>query len=539
MISSPSPLQILATVLAGLLIRSVLRTFVFRHPLDYIPGPPGENFIIGNLKQIFSSDPRDFYSTISQKYKGVATVLGLFKERILVVDDPKALYHIFVKDQNIYEETRVLIAGSKVVFGEGDTHRKQRKIMNPVFSPAHMRTMTSQFFNITHKLRDVLIRKTSEGPLEIELMSWLTRTSFEIIAQCGFGTSFDKITEDHSEHPFVKSAKLLSPVSRPFFLFQLYVLPLITEHNLGTPRFWRRLVDILPIKALHTLRDIVDTMHETALGVFNEKKEALADDEDTFKATRKDIMSALMHANSKASEEEKLPDNQVLAQITQVLPLSPTILSGALSRIFWLLATYQDVQEKLRSEIREMRKECEEPDYDRLSAMPYLEAVVRETLRLYPPIIFMGREARQDAILPLSKPIETVDGRKIQEINIPKDTSIFVSLFGSNTSPELWGPDSYEWKPERWLAPLPEKLIEARIPGVYSHLMTFVGGGRSCIGFKFAQMEIKVILYILLDQHKFSLPKQEIFWNNRGIAGPSVDRTRLQPEMPLLVSRAN
>ncbi|RXW23123.1 hypothetical protein EST38_g2750 [Candolleomyces aberdarensis] len=498
MISSPS-LQILGTVLAGLLIRSVLRAFVFRHPLDCIPGPPGDNIIIGNLKQIFSSDPRDFYSAISQKYKGVATVLGLFKERILVIDDPKALYHIFVKDQHIYEETRVLIAGSKVVFGEGllstlgDTHRKQRKIMNPVFSPAHMRTMTSQFFDITQKLRDVFIRKTSEGPQEIEVMSWLTRTSFEIIAQCGFGTSFDKITDDHSEHPFVKSAKLLSPVSRPFFLFQLYVLPLITEHNLGTPRFWRRLVDILPSKTLHSLRDIVDTMHETALNVFNEKKEALANDEDTFKTTRKDIMSALMHANSKASEEEKLPDNQVLAQITESSTFTFAAIdstSSALSRIFWLLATYQDVQEKLRSEIREMRKECEEPDYDRLSAMPYLEAVVRETLRL-------------------------------------------------NTSPDLWGSDSYEWKPERWLAPLPEKLTEARIPGVYSHLMTFVGGGRSCIGFKFAQMEIKVILYVLLDQHKFSLPKQEIFWNNRGIAGPSVDRSRLQPEMPLLVSCAN
>jgi cytochrome P450 len=56
--------------------------------------------------------------------------------------------------------------------------------------------------------------------------------------------------------------------------------------------------------------------------------------------------------------------------------------SSALCRIFWLLATHQDVQEKLRSEIREVKRDSEEPNYDRLLAMPYLDAVIRETLRL-------------------------------------------------------------------------------------------------------------------------------------------------------------
>ena len=109
-----------------------------------------------------------------------------------------------------------------------------------------------------------------------------------------------------------------------------------------------------------------------------------------------------MHANLKASEGERLPDDQVLAQITQVFSVlsmpnscayneprtftfaAMDTTSSALCRIFWLLATYQDVQDKLRAEIREVKKDLdgEEPDYDRLSAMPYLDAVTRETLRL-------------------------------------------------------------------------------------------------------------------------------------------------------------
>ena len=91
--------------------------------------------------------------------------------------------------------------------------------------------------------------------------------------------------------------------------------------------------------------------------------------------------------------------------------------------------------------------------------------------------------------------------------------------------------------------------------------MTFIGGGRACIGFKFSEMEMsaslrlcdpcitvpacsstltEVVLYTLLDQFKFS-PSKEIYWNMIGVATPSS-----QPEMkefksdcPLIVSRAD
>ena len=57
--------------------------------------------------------------------------------------------------------------------------------------------------------------------------------------------------------------------------------------------------------------------------------------------------------------------------------------SSALCRIFWLLAKHQDVQDKVRAEIRETKQDFEEPNYDQLNALPYLDSVIRETLRLY------------------------------------------------------------------------------------------------------------------------------------------------------------
>ncbi len=59
----------------------------------------------------------------------------------------------------------------------------------------------------------------------------------------------------------------------------------------------------------------------------------------------------------------------------------------------------------------------------------------------------------------------------ISEIPLPKDTTVLVGVISSNTSKAIWGEDAYEWKPERWLSPLPETVAEAKIPGVYSNLL--------------------------------------------------------------------
>lgn len=98
--------------------------------------------------------------------------------------------------------------------------------------------------------------------------------------------------------------------------------------------------------------------------------------------------------------------------------------------------------------------------------------------------------ALQDAIVALSNPITGLDGTEMQQVAIPKGTNIFISALNANRNPDLWGQgvsplilvtcyeiqqnkhtDALEWKPERCLSPLPDALLEAHIPGVYSHLL--------------------------------------------------------------------
>ncbi len=77
---------------------------------------------------------------------------------------------------------------------------------------------------------------------------------------------------------------------------------------------------------------------------------------------------------------------------------------------------------------------------------------------------------RSDAVLPLSEPIIGVDGSNINVVHVPKDTTVIVGILSSNCNKAVWGEDALEWKPERWLNPLPKSVTDAKIPGIYSNL---------------------------------------------------------------------
>lgn len=73
-------------------------------------------------------------------------------------------------------------------------------------------------------------------------------------------------------------------------------------------------------------------------------------------------------------------------------------------------------------------------------------------------------------MLPLSSPIEGLDGKLMHEIFVPRGTNVVSSIMAANRNKKLWGDDAHEWKPERWLSPLPSAVTEAHMPGVYSNL---------------------------------------------------------------------
>ncbi|KAF4597348.1 cytochrome P450-dit2 [Pleurotus pulmonarius] len=529
-----------------------LRQYVVQSCLDNIPGPPSVSLWKGNLGQIFDTDGWNFHLNLAKTYGPVAKIHGLFGDKQLYIYDPKAMHHVIVKDQDIYEETSLFIQGNLLMFGPGllstlgSHHKKQRKMLNPVFSIAHMRQMVPTFHAISNQLRDSLAKRCADGPKEIDMLRWISRAALELIAQSGLGHSFDSLQKDELPHAYIVVMKKLQPTIFSMVIARNF-LPWLVK--IGTPSFRRWAISMSPWKKLREIRDMVDFMHNTSREIYNSKKKAIAEgDEAVLRQVGqgKDIMSILMRANLEASDEDKLPDEELLAQ--ELISIYRTLTfaavdttSGALARTLHLLSEHPEVQAKVRAEIRTAKEKFGgDLPYDELVSLPYLDAVCRETLRLYPPISYLSRTTRKDAVLPLQDPIRGIDGNTISEIHIPSNTNVIVGLRASNTNPQLWGADALEWKPERWLSQLPDALQEAHVPGIYSNLMTFLGGGRACIGFKFSQLEMKAVLSALMETFGISPPaSEEIAWNMTAIATPTVKRrTSMMPQLPLNLALA-
>ncbi|KAF9815151.1 hypothetical protein IEO21_04769 [Rhodonia placenta] len=523
-----------------ILRRVLLRVFI-HSPLDKIPGPPPVSFAKGNLPQLYDRNGWDFIKGLGEKYGGVVKINGLYGAKMLFVFDPAALSSVVVKDQYVYERsedgtksTRLML-GDGLLTSQGETHRKQRKLMNPVFSINHMRDMMPIFYQISRNLRDAIASRIDNGEKEIDVLDWMARTALELVGQAGLGYSFDPLVQDKAD-AYAEAIKALVPTA---FGLRLYRPLLPIALKIGTPAIRRRILKLIPSTRLQRMREISDAIDAHSKRIFEEKKQALArGDEAVLKqvGAGKDILSRLMQANMTASEEDRLPENELLGQMSTFIFAGMDTTSGALAHTLQLLAEHPDVQDKMRAEIVQALGGGQEIPYDTLVDLPYLDAVCRETLRLYAPVTTVNRTAQEDIVLPLSEPIRGTDGNLIQEIPVPKGTEVIVGILASNRNPALWGPDAAEWKPERWLEPLPDTINTARVPGVYSHLMTFLGGGRACIGFKFSQLEMKVVLAVLLSSFKFSLSSKEIVWNVAGIQYPTVGASG-KPEMPMKIDR--
>ncbi|KAH9852301.1 cytochrome P450 [Lenzites betulinus] len=541
--------EMFTTLLQSVLICAVtyslwryFRQVFVKGPLDNIPGPPSPSWMTGNLPQMFDKQGMPFYYDLIDKYGPVVKLHGAYGRKILYVFDPRAMHSIVVKDQYMYEQPDWFIKSNLLTLGPGllstlgEHHRKQRRMLNPIFSINHMRHMMPMFYDVGHKLRAAIEERVRAAPAEIDMLNWMGRTALELIGQAGLGYSFDPLTEDIPPDVYAVAIKAYVPALYDLSVFR-WTLPYLS--HIGTPAFRRRVMQWIPMRRLHRLQAVVDTMHLRATEIYHEKRARLAKGDEALMqqvGEGKDLMSILLKANTQASDEDRLSDEELIGQMVTMTFAAMDTTSNVLSQILHLLAQHPDVQERVRAEVLEASHDGRDIPYDELVALPYLDAVCRETLRMFPPATFVFREAQRDMVLPLSEPIRGLDGTLIREIAVPKDTVVHVGIMGSNMNKHTWGPDAWEWRPERWLAPAPPALGEAHIPGVYSNLMTFIGGGRACIGFKFSQLEMKVVLSLLLSNFSISLSDKPIAWNISGIRFPTVGVNGKKPELPLKVT---
>ncbi|KAI9463351.1 cytochrome P450 [Lactarius psammicola] len=486
--------------LAGVALLAVLKHRIRQRSLQRIPGPSNPSLFWGHWRHMFNPYAYPFHDGLYRTYGKVTRVYGFLGDIQLVVSDPMACNHIIVKDQAIFELTEAILRVTKQVLSE----------------------LCENFWSTV-----------SNGPEEIDIADWMGKLALELIGQAGLGYSFGTLEGRMTSFPnFVLSCGASKLVS----LRRQGIPP----QNSQVPGECVTVAEIEPPDGY-----CGDPGFQVEGYSRDEEKLLELGDDATVRQVGdgNDIISILMRASVTGPEDDRLSDEELVSQMAIFLIAATNTTTSALSRILHLLALHPDVQDRLRKELKEL---VSLPFWRRcvvkLCACKMTVLVIEtyaQRPHSYAPVPGVIRTTKSDVVLPLSAPIQDVDGCKVHEIFVPKNTNVFVQIYHLNRDPSIWGTDAAEWKPERWLAPLPQSVADAKIQGVYANTMTFIGGSRACIGFKFSQLEMKVVLSRIIPAFRLAPSGAEIVWRFGSISTPSVKGSveTFHPKLPIMVSR--
>ncbi|KAK0196692.1 cytochrome P450 [Armillaria mellea] len=525
-----------------------------------IPGPQWKYWLYGNLPELLKGEAGEMDFKWQDQYGDIVRVrapLGascsllatcpvtdgrLVQEDRLMVSDPKALHYIyqtsgykFIKPPGRKELGR-LITGTGIVYAM--TIRDIANLL-PGFGASEAKFYVPVFF--THARKMVLrwkelISATKELSVIIDIPSWTSRATLDAIGEAAFDYQFGAL--DDSATPLANAYTNM--------LFNIFAVAtdnstlLFSLMESWLPRWVARLfVEKAPIKRLEHLRMAHDLTRQIAKQLLNEKYEALAADKP-----KRDIMSLLVKANISEDPKTQLNEEEILGQMNTIMFAGHETTANTLSWTFLELARHPEVQDQLRAEIREKesvifaRGDTEFSVQD-LDSMPYLTAVVKEVFRVHPIVHIIARTAAQDDVLPLSKPVTLTTGKTVQEIPIPKGTFIIASVAGYNRNESVWGEDAHVFDPARWFRGSASKEVPV---GVYGNLFTFAGGPRSCIGWRFAVLELHAFITEVVNNFEFSLTKESELIRREacGIMVPTVEgEIEKGSQLPLRVAFAS
>jgi cytochrome P450 len=427
-----------------------------------------------------------------------------------------------------YNLTRIM--GSGVLVVEGDKHKQQRRIMNPAFGTGQIRELTEIFIAKSLELRDIWGAETQKAGHtgRIDVLSWLSRMTLDVIGLAGFNYKFDALSISHEKNELSKAFATVFEAGTTFRM-----MPMI-RGMIPALRF-------LPDERDGEVKHAAQTMDRIAKELMRDSKAAiLSDGGENGKVEKsswrgRDLLSLLLRANMSTDlpPNQRMTEEEVLAQVPTFLVAGHETTSTATTWALFALTQNLEVQTKLRNEL--LTVGTDNPTMDELNALPYLDGVVRETLRIHAPVASTVRVAMQDDILPLSEPIKDKYGRMMDSIPIKKGQTLFIPILTLNRAKAIWGEDSLEFKPERWQT-TPEAA--ASIPGVWGNMLTFLGGTRACIGYRFALVEMKALLFTLLRAFEFELavPPEDIAKKSLIVQRPLVlSEPQGGNQMPLLL----
>ncbi|VDC07323.1 unnamed protein product [Peniophora sp. CBMAI 1063] len=505
---NPYPLGCLA---AGALFLSIVVIRYLRGPsLKNIRGPPRTSFWLGNQADLkYQEEVGDVEFQWLREFGGAWKAHGGLGTDRLMLADAKGLQYVLQTSGYRYPkaaaargELRAFL-GDGIIWVEGEQHRRHRKIMNPAFSVPQLKSFVPLFLGYAEKL----VRKWQEeeitpgiGAIEpvINVHSWLSRTTLDVIGDAGLGFQFGSLDNASSELSKAYEGLFIDGMLHParWYLVFRTITKYIPPDVLWFMRY-------LPNREARRFRVYLDYIRRFG-------RTLIAQSQVDTEAAAKDVMSVLLRANGAEDPKLKLSDLELVDQISDIIIAGHDTTSSSLTYWLWELARYPAWQTRVRDEIRAARRKLTDRGESGFSladleGMSVMQMTLKEALRLHPIVGMIEREAGQDDVIPLAHPIKSVSGELISSIPVQKGQLVDICIAAYQRNPEVWGPDANEWNPDRFTTLSKKDLTSV---GLYANLLVFSAGVRACIGWRFAVLEMQAIAATLVENFEFALPPQ-------------------------------
>ncbi|KIK95802.1 hypothetical protein PAXRUDRAFT_826654 [Paxillus rubicundulus Ve08.2h10] len=476
-------------------------------PLRNLRGPPSPSSLFGNLREMYNQENTGLLYDWDATYGSTYAYKGFLGGSRLMTTDVTAVTHIlthsyaYQKPDFVRDSLAAMGTGhAGLLTTEGDVHKRQRRILAPAFTAAHITSLAPIFWDKATELRDIWIQLANEDSQRtspIDVLTWLSRATLDVIGAAGFGYHFNALAGQSDElanayHLIFTTAKKLQ-------------LRTILETWIPLLRIFRPLSKAMQQARGYSTRiglRLIDerktTMAAEAAVEWNDKQQRPVSPKHP---ECRDLLSILVQSNMASFASQRMTTSEVLCQITTFLIAGHETSSSALTWCLYALAKAPECQSALRDALRTISPESSTL-HDDVAKLEYLDWVVRETLRLHAPVTWTMRVAMEDDEIPVRQPFYDVNGQLNKVIKIAKHDIITIPIQAINKSKSIWGEDAHTFRPERWRNP-PES--SKAVQSLYSNTLTFLGGNRGCIGYRFALAEIKAFLFTLVRDLEFSI----------------------------------
>ena len=397
-------------------------------------------------------DPLAFFTNLARTY-GDIVAYRLGGERLLFVNQPQYIKDVLITHNRNFTKGRALqrtkrLLGEGLLTSEGATHLRQRRLMQPAFHRERIAAYADMMVAYADRMRGAW----RDGET-LDVAREMNRLTLSIVGK----TLFDADVESQA----AEVGEALSGVMATFWMTMLPFSDLL-EH--------------LPVPKLRRGRAARAQLDKIIYGMIAERRRSKRD--------HGDLLSMLLSAQDEEAEGAagRMSDVQVRDEAMTIFLAGHETTANALTWTWYLLSTAPDVEAKLHAEVDRVLQ-GRRPCVADIASLPFVERVVTESMRLYPPAWLIGRRAIADY--------------ELGPYVVPARTILVMSPFVTQRDVRFYT-DPERFDPDRWTSEFRATLPKfAYFP--------FGGGPRQCIGESFAWMELVLLVATIAQRWRLEL----------------------------------